>query len=251
MVSTVAETYAGAGRRSLSRSARGTGRPAWRDDGSIMAAPEVSGPGVTGRVVGREAELAVVDEFVAPLISARALVLVGEPGIGKTTLWEAGIAAARRRALRVLAARPSAAETPLSFATLADLLEGVEVEALVGLPAPQRHALQVALLRAEPEWMDSASADALVFAARRLEGEAIGFLLARRPGGASRSTSCTPCAPSGWRGTSGRCSSRCSTSSPRTPSGRSTGRRCAHSPPRSYRRSWEGRRPASPIVGVN
>ena len=47
------------------------------------------------RIVGRETELAALGEFVGAGPSGRALVLSGGPGIGKTTLWEAGIAAAR------------------------------------------------------------------------------------------------------------------------------------------------------------
>jgi predicted ATPase len=172
-----------------------------------------------GPTVGREAELAALHEFLSPGSASKALVLVGEPGIGKTTLWEAGVAMARQRGLRVLLARGSGAETHHSFAGLIDLLEGVGSEELAGLPAPQRQALEAALLRAEatdtlPEghatafgllnavrmlasreplvvavddvqWLDRASADALVFAARRLDAEAVLFLLARRPGGPS------------------------------------------------------------------
>ena len=76
--------------------------------------------------------------------------LNGEAGIGKTTLWEAGVDAARERGMRVLVARASGAEARLSFAALIDLLEPVGPEALAQLPAPQRSALEVALLRAEP-----------------------------------------------------------------------------------------------------
>src|SRR5262245_41919847 len=75
---------------------------------------------------------------------------MGEPGIGKTTVCEAGIAVARERGWRGLSARPSGAEARLSFAALIDLFEGVETGALAGLPAPQRSALDVALLRARP-----------------------------------------------------------------------------------------------------
>ena len=147
----------------------------------------------------------------------RALVLAGGPGIGKTTLWEAGIGLARDRGMRVLRARPTGAEAQPSFAALADLLDGVDLGALAGLPYPQRAALDVALLRAEPagvgvephaialgllatlrvlascgpllvaiddvQWLDHPSADALTFAARRLDEESVGFLLAKRPGG--------------------------------------------------------------------
>ena len=59
------------------------------------------------------------------------------PGIGKTTLWEGGIALARAQGLRVLSARASGADARLSFAALIDLLDGVETEELAGLPAPQ------------------------------------------------------------------------------------------------------------------
>ena len=167
------------------------------------------------RIVGREPELAVLSEFLADR-TVRAFVLWGEPGIGKTTLWEAGIDAARDRRLRVLSARPSGAEAQLSYAALSDLLGEVEREALADLPAPQLHALEVALLRAEPmgvrpepraialgflnalrtlasreplliaiddvQWLDRPSADALAFAARRLESDAVRLLLTRRSG---------------------------------------------------------------------
>ncbi len=167
-------------------------------------------------VIGRDSELAVLSEFVEDP-SRHPLVLVGEPGIGKTTLWEAGVGAAREQGLRVLSARPSGAEAQLSFAALTDLLDGVETEELAGLPGPQLRALQVALLRAEPsgaaaephavavgflnalrtlaakgqllvavddvQWLDPPSADALTFAARRLDAGEVGLLLATRPGG--------------------------------------------------------------------
>jgi hypothetical protein len=158
-------------------------------------------------IVGREVELERVSGF-----SSGARVLHGDPGIGKTTLWEAGIAAARSRGVRVLVARPSGAEAQLSFAALIDLCEDVDAGAL---PAPQREALEVALRRSpagappEPQaiglglravlaaqapllvaiddvqWLDAPPAEALAFAARRLVGEPVGFLLARRPGESS------------------------------------------------------------------
>src|ERR1700742_2652924 len=92
-------------------------------------------------IVGREPELAALRS------PPRALVLTGGPGIGKTTLWEAGVEAARDAGNVVLVARPTGAETQHSFAALADLFDGVDVAAL---PAPQRSALEVALLRAAP-----------------------------------------------------------------------------------------------------
>ena len=138
-----------------------------------------------------------------------ALVLRGEPGIGKTTLWEAGLDGSPASGLRVLVARPSDAESEHAFAGLIDLCEGLDLD---GLPAPQRSALEVALLRREPDGaapephaiglalrgalaaarpvlvaiddvqsLDAPSAEALAFAARRLIDVPVGFLLARRP----------------------------------------------------------------------
>ena len=103
-----------------------------------------------GWIVGREAELAAVDAFVRADAWPRALVLAGEPGVGKTTLWEAGVDLARQLEFHVLLARGSAAETQLSSTALIDLLDDVGSEELTALPAPQRQALEVALLRAEP-----------------------------------------------------------------------------------------------------
>ena len=101
-------------------------------------------------MVGRESEHEKVCDFVAAAGSGGALLLTGEAGIGKTTLWEAGIVVARERGKRVLVARPSGAEAQLSFAALIDLCDGVEIAAPSGVPAPQRAALEVALLRSEP-----------------------------------------------------------------------------------------------------
>src|SRR6188472_2586619 len=87
-----------------------------------------------GPVVGREAELAAIDGFLGSHAATCAFVLAGDPGIGKTTLWEAGVELARRRGSRVLAARASGAETRLSSAALVDLFDGVRSEELSALP---------------------------------------------------------------------------------------------------------------------
>ena len=78
-------------------------------------------------VIGREPELAVLEEFLDRDTPWPALLLTGGPGIGKTALWERGLRLARDRGIRVLAARPSGAEAELSFAGLFDLLEGIDI----------------------------------------------------------------------------------------------------------------------------
>jgi DNA-binding NarL/FixJ family response regulator len=170
-------------------------------------------------IVGRDSELAAVRGWIADDRAARGMVLCGDAGVGKTTLWEAGIEVARERGLRVLIARASGAETRLSFATLIDVCDGIDTAAVAGVPAPQLRALEAALLRAEPTpvaaqphaialgllnllrvlaaqepllvaiddlpWIDPPSADALAFVARRLRSERVRFLLAKRPASAS------------------------------------------------------------------
>src|SRR4051794_27530012 len=99
------------------------------------------------RLLERDAETAAVAAFIEQAARGpAALVLEGEPGIGKTELWSTGIAAARAEGLRVLESRPAEAETQLSFAVLRDLLVGAFADAVDALPARQRRALEVALL---------------------------------------------------------------------------------------------------------
>jgi len=148
--------------------------------------------------VGREKELAAVDAFLAREGPER-LVVSGEPGIGKTSVWHEAVRRAEAKGLRVLSARPVEAESRLAFSGLSDLFEDVPEEIVGGLPAPQRQALAVALLRADPrdeapdpravaaavrstlvflgpqtivavddlQWLDASSAAALAFAIRR------------------------------------------------------------------------------------
>ena len=102
-------------------------------------------------VVGRDAELGEVQGFLAAFQGGfAALILEGEAGIGKSTVWHE----ARRRAdaigVRVLSCRPAAAEAKFSFAGVADLLSPIGEQAFEVLPGPQREALAVAMLRAAP-----------------------------------------------------------------------------------------------------
>ena len=87
-------------------------------------------------LVGREAELGAVETFLRserPCVVA----IVGEPGIGKTTLWQVGVELARAQGARVLIARPTESEARLGFAGLADLLADVPDELFARLPEPQ------------------------------------------------------------------------------------------------------------------
>jgi hypothetical protein len=99
-------------------------------------------------ILGRDAELAEVKSFIGSGSGGpSALLLEGTAGIGKTTLWRAGVSFARARGHRVLSCRAAEAEARLSYAALGDLFDFE----LPDLPAPQRRALDAALLRAEAE----------------------------------------------------------------------------------------------------
>lgn len=131
----------------------------------------------------------------------------GDAGIGKTAVWSTAVGFAGRALVCVA----DEAEARLSYAGLADLLTNVADEVLPALPAPQREALEVALLRRrgasgrppdpraagvalwaaltalasegpivvavdDLQWLDATSARALSFALRRLHGRPVGVL---------------------------------------------------------------------------
>jgi DNA-binding CsgD family transcriptional regulator len=166
-------------------------------------------------IVGREAELASLNAFIDGMEGgAGALVLEGEAGVGKSTLWGAAVEHARVRGLTVLSSRPAEAERGLGNVGLGDLLEGVIDDVLAALLPPRRRALQVALLREEAsgdpvdrrtlavavhdalqllsdrgptliavddvQWLDPSSSRALGFALRRLDASPVILVLARR-----------------------------------------------------------------------
>ncbi|HUC26087.1 MAG TPA: AAA family ATPase [Streptosporangiaceae bacterium] len=166
---------------------------------------------------GRSVELAAIDQLVDGMRSGRAgaLVLRGEAGIGKTALLDAAEeTAAGARVLRVTSVE---SEAELPFAALHALMRPALAEIGV-LPERQAMALRsafgmadaavadrflvglavlsliaelaedqpVLLLVDDAQWADRASADALVFAARRLHAERAAVLAAARdePSGA-------------------------------------------------------------------
>ena len=98
---------------------------------------------------GRDAERVAVGRLLEGARGGLAgLLLVGDAGIGKTSLLLAGVAQSRSSGFRVLLARPGRFERELTFAALGDLLDPVFDEVCDLLPEPQRDALAVALLRA-------------------------------------------------------------------------------------------------------
>jgi DNA-binding CsgD family transcriptional regulator/predicted ATPase len=179
--------------------------------------PMATEPGV----IGRDEEVATVLGIVASAaMLPTTLVIEGEPGIGKTTLWQVGISAARERRFQVLTSQPAESERKLSFAALRDLLENVYEEVIPALPPPKQRALGVAMLHEDPgegssapgvvaaaflsavrhlsskgpvliavddlQWIDRASEAMLQFAVRRLQDEPISFLLSRRAAATDR-----------------------------------------------------------------
>jgi DNA-binding CsgD family transcriptional regulator len=164
---------------------------------------------------GRELELARIESFLDGDTGPASLGLEGEPGIGKTTLWRAGVDAARDRGLLVLSTRPAEAERELSFSALGDLLEPARGR-FAELALPRRRALELALLLApddgglpdqravglatldllrlladetrvaiavdDAQWLDPPSRATLDYVLRRLDGEPVALLTASRPG---------------------------------------------------------------------
>jgi DNA-binding CsgD family transcriptional regulator len=162
---------------------------------------------------GRKAESAAVEGLIARAGSSRsgALIIRGEPGVGKSALLAHAIE--RAAGMRVLRAGGIEAESELAFAALHQLVHPV-LDRLGRLADPQAAALAGALgltavsvedrfligvavlsllaeaAEEEPlvcvvddaQWLDRPSADALTFAARRLEAEGVVLFFAARDG---------------------------------------------------------------------
>jgi DNA-binding CsgD family transcriptional regulator len=102
--------------------------------------------GVGGDLV-RAAEWLEVREFAsaARRDAPAALVVTGEAGAGKSSLWRAAVTTAAASGTRVLRSEPSAADADIPFAGLSDLLGEVLPAIAVSLPEPQRQALDLIL----------------------------------------------------------------------------------------------------------
>lgn len=78
---------------------------------------------MAGEIVGRREELLALEAFLEAVpAGGQVLLLEGDAGIGKSTLWSEGVRLARERSFRVLTARTTRSETQVAFATLGDLL---------------------------------------------------------------------------------------------------------------------------------
>ena len=161
---------------------------------------------------GREAELARIREFVARAATdGEALVLSGEPGVGKTVLLDAAAQFAQRSGMRVLRASGVEFEAAVSFSTLNQALlpligqfqhlapgsrdalaaalglaDGTPSDRMVVANAAlelvrRAAAIQPVLLVVDDlPWVDRASAGVYGFIARRLAGTPIGLIGACR-----------------------------------------------------------------------
>ena len=171
---------------------------------------------MTATIVGRDVELEAVVRFLASAKApASILVIESEPGMGKTTLWREALLRSERTRI-VLTCQPARSEASLSYSALGDLLSAVDQSAFGALPSPQREALEVALLRAEPtrraptrravgtalvslvqtlavrrpvllaiddvQWLDPDTASVVEFALRRLRDSPLHVLVTRRTG---------------------------------------------------------------------
>ena len=180
----------------------------WAGEGGI---PAVTGQDVS--LVGREEESFRLRELVAPpFTESQVLLLLGDPGVGKTVLLAEAAREARSAGMRVLAAAGRESERDLAFAGLHQLLRPV-LDRVAGLPARQAEALRGAFALSEDpvppdalltgiavltllsglsddgpllvvaddaQWLDRASLDALAFAARRLDSEELVLLVGAR-----------------------------------------------------------------------
>jgi DNA-binding CsgD family transcriptional regulator len=181
---------------------------------------------MTSVLYGRDAQARAVLALLEGARAGRsgALVVSGEAGIGKTALL--GLAASAAESMTVLPATAIETEAELPFAGLHLLLRPV-LGQLARIPRPQADALNrafglteapgqpdddiflcglavlsllteitetstgdrpVLCLVDDAQWLDSASATALLFAARRLDAEAVAILLAVRDGARPIST---------------------------------------------------------------
>src|SRR5579872_246498 len=168
---------------------------------------------------GRDRESRTVDALLDDARDGRSgvLIVAGEPGIGKSALLEYAHDLAVKHGMRILKARGIRSEARIPFAGLLELLRPA-LACLPAIPAPQARALQSALalrpakagaerfatgaatlsllaacaesaplavLVDDGHWLDGSSADALLFAVRRLFADPVAVIIAVRAGESS------------------------------------------------------------------
>ena len=136
---------------------------------------------MASQLYGREHEQAAVDALLTAAARQRrsgALVLRGEPGIGKTALLDHAADVAAGSGFRIVRATGVQYEAELPFAGLS-LLLAPALDRLPGLPAPQRRSLERAFGLAETEaGVESAAEGGPAPGDRLLAGLAVLSLLA-------------------------------------------------------------------------
>ena len=164
-------------------------------------------------MLGREQERRQISQVIAQARagSSATLALIGEPGIGKTTLLS--YAAGEAAGMQVLRARGIESEAQIPFGSLLELVRPA-LGVFERIPPPQAAALEGALalrpgavrdrfavgaatlsllaayaeqapvivLIDDAHWLDVSSAQALLFAIRRLVADPIAVLIAARAG---------------------------------------------------------------------
>ncbi|HUW15687.1 MAG TPA: tetratricopeptide repeat protein, partial [Actinomycetes bacterium] len=180
-------------------------------------------------LVGRRRELTSLRRWLVSVdATPHAMLILGEPGMGKTTLWFALLGHAEALGTTVAVSRPSRPESRLAFLVLADLLDDLitaEPEEFSALPEVQRDLLDAVrtgvatpgaqtwrgvavafleLLRSaatvrpvllaidDRQWSDASSARVLDFALSRCGEQPVRLLATQRLGLSERTSPADP-----------------------------------------------------------
>src|SRR6202051_536591 len=163
------------------------------------------------KLIDRQVECGMLDRLVEAVRAgeSRAIVVSGDPGVGKTALLEH--LSGRASGCRLARIAGVQSEMELPFAALHQLCAPM-LDKLPGLPNPQRDALEIAFGMSsgsapdrflvglavlgllsevaedqplvcvvdDEQWLDGGSAEGLGFVARRVGGDAVGLVFAAR-----------------------------------------------------------------------